>query len=211
MAGNFAFGTIFRITTVGLTAVTNLTNIGGASLSADSIDVSDHVEYGSGKLDSAVGSATVTWVNVAHSVTGDTNKFLEAWVGQDILIDGELYRIVGFTSDEEIELDRNPGTLSDEDYELIPHRYRQFIQGLRDGGEISIEGNYDYDQATVVVTAFNDDTAGGVKVCQIEYPTTPARFLDFSAVVTAFEPSAPHDDKIPYSATLKITGEVDMT
>jgi len=211
MAGNFAHGSIFSITTASLTAVTNLTGISGPSMSADSVDVTAHVAVASGKVNSAVGSAIVTWVDSAHSVTGKKDKFQEDWIGHYMIIGGTAYKVVTFTSDESITLASNAGTLSGVDYIFMPTRHREFLQGLRDGGEVSIEGNFDYDEANKVVTVFNTDANGGVKACEIEFPTTPSSGLTFNGVVTGFETSEPHDDKISYTATIKITGKPNFS
>ncbi len=123
MAGTFAFGTTLTLGT----SVTNLTNISGPSMSADTIDVTDH---------------------------SSTN------------------------------------------------RYREFVQGLRDGGEVSVEGNYVYAEAVKVYNAFESNAVQAGVI--ITFPN--GNTITFDAVVTSFEPSAPHDDKISYSATLKVTG-----
>ena len=123
MAGTFAFGTTLTLGT----SVTNLTNIGGPSMSADTIDVTDH------------SSA---------------------------------------------------------------NRYREFVQGLRDGGEVSVEGNFVYAQAVKVYDAFESNSVQTGTI--ITFPN--GNTITFDCVVTSFEPSAPHDDKISYSATLKVTG-----
>ena len=123
-----AFGTTLK---KGATAIAELTNIGGPSLSADTLDVTS--------LDSADG-------------------------------------------------------------------YREFIQGVRDGGEISIEGNFIPGNAgqVALVTDLND---GSLDAYTITFPAAMATTWTFNAIVTAFECSAPFDDKASFTATLKVSGK----
>lgn len=83
--------------------------------------------------------------------------------------------------------------------------YREFIQGLRDGGEISLEGNFTTATSTAIVTQFN--TTATVTVT-IDLPTKPSvsRFTA-SVICTGFETTAPSDDKIGFNATFKVTGK----
>lgn len=83
-------------------------------------------------------------------------------------------------------------------------KFRDFIKGLMDGGEITIEGNMNYtDYATVFVAAVTTSLYSST----VNMPTSPSttRFTA-NVMVTALETSAPHDDKIPFSATMKVTG-----
>lgn len=84
--------------------------------------------------------------------------------------------------------------------------YREFVQGLRDGGEISIEGNLDYDNnVSVIKTQF--DTSSVVSA-SIVLPTSPSNTEWVANVITTgISTEAPHDEIIPYSATFKITGK----
>jgi len=127
MAGAFAQGTVL---TVG-SAVAELTNISGPSISADTIDVTTH--------DSADG-------------------------------------------------------------------FREYVGGLRDGGEISIEGNLvDATESNILISLLE---AGTVTAdATIDLPTSTAMTFTFDCIVTAYETTAPHDGKLGFSATLKVTGK----
>ncbi len=83
-------------------------------------------------------------------------------------------------------------------------RYREFIQGLRDGGEISIEGFYTTASSATIVTQFNTTSAA---TATIDLPTTPSttRFTA-SVICTTFSAEAPVDGAIGFSATFKVTG-----
>jgi len=127
MAGAFAQGTVL---TVG-SAVAELTNISGPSISADTIDVTTH--------DSADG-------------------------------------------------------------------FREYVGGLRDGGEISIEGNLvDATESNVLISLLEAGTV--IEGATIDLPTSTAMTFTFDCIVTAYETTAPHDGKLGFSATLKVTGK----
>lgn len=88
--------------------------------------------------------------------------------------------------------------------------YRQFLQGLKDGGEVTLDINYDPTGAT------HKNTSGGL-LYEFEQGTQNNYALVFSdssttvwvlpAIVTGFEPSAPMDNKLSASVTLKISGK----
>jgi len=84
--------------------------------------------------------------------------------------------------------------------------YREFLQGLRDGGEISIEGNFIPGNAgqVALVTDLND---GSLDEYTITFPVAMATTWTFDAIVTAFESSSPFDDKASFTATLKVSGK----
>jgi predicted secreted protein len=85
-------------------------------------------------------------------------------------------------------------------------RYREYIQGLRDGGSISIEGYFTTASAANLITLFQS-TATAL-TATVDLPTSPSvtRFTS-SVIVTAFSTEAPLDGVIGYSATFKITGK----
>jgi predicted secreted protein len=84
-------------------------------------------------------------------------------------------------------------------------RYREYIQGLRDGGSITMSGNglpTDVGQVEIY-TQFNSDAA-------VEAVLTFADDSNWTAdvIVTNFKPAdAPVDGKIEFTATFKVTGK----
>jgi hypothetical protein len=89
--------------------------------------------------------------------------------------------------------------------------YREVAASFIDAGEVTLRLNYD------PATATHKNTAGGLlnllttraaSPFAIGFPTTPASGFTFTALVTAFAPSAPFDGKLEANATLKITGAV---
>jgi predicted secreted protein len=83
-------------------------------------------------------------------------------------------------------------------------RYREFIQGLRDGGEISIEGNYTTASSSLIVTQLN---TSATVTAVITLPTTPSTTAFTATVITTgFSTEAPVDGVIPFTATFKVSG-----
>ncbi len=90
----------------------------------------------------------------------------------------------------------------------IGDAFREFVAGLIDGGEISMEGNLvDSTQVARILT---------VLIAREEVPftvvlqTDPNLTWSGDAIVTGFETSAPHDGKIGFSASMKVTGAVGL-
>ena len=86
--------------------------------------------------------------------------------------------------------------------------YREFVAGLIDAGEVSLEGNLNtnaqfktmLDQLnTRTATAMTIDFADGVND------------ITFNGFFTALNPSAPHDGKLGFSATVKIAGKATLS
>ncbi len=91
-------------------------------------------------------------------------------------------------------------SLADED------AYRTYVGGLLDGGEISCEGNLTTAAAgNYIMTALEGRVAIPITV------TFPAAAgvatWTFDGLVTAFETSAPHDGKLGFSASIKVSGQ----
>lgn len=89
-----------------------------------------------------------------------------------------------------------------------PNRYREFIGGLKDGGEITIDGHYLPANATQGFTTglgadFESDDARNYRIV---LPASLGTWA-FSGIVTRYNPSAPLDGKMGLSVTIKITGK----
>lgn len=92
----------------------------------------------------------------------------------------------------------------DATHSASPDRWREHIPGLIDGGEVSIEGNFVPGSAgdLLLIAAQTDDD---VRPYQIEFPN--GVIWEFEAFCTAYEPDAPFDDKMSFSATFKVSGK----
>lgn len=119
---------------------------------------------------------------------------------------GAVLRLGGTTISEITSI--SAPNLSAETIDVTTHssadRYREFIKGLRDGGEISIEGNYTTASASATIVSLETNS---LQTVTIDYPTTPS-VTRFTATVltTGFSMEAPVDGTIPFTATFKVSG-----
>jgi predicted secreted protein len=84
--------------------------------------------------------------------------------------------------------------------------YRTFVTSLKDAGEVSISGHFDYTGHNTLLVDFED---GSIDSYTIEFPdkgVTHGTQWTFSAVVTAFSTSVELEDLIGFEATLKVSG-----
>lgn len=88
-------------------------------------------------------------------------------------------------------------------------QWREFIAGLKDGGEVSAEINFipGSTGTNLLLEQLNKSGADAVSVCEIALPTTPAYEWSFNAILTGFESEAPVDDKQVATVTFKVTGK----
>jgi predicted secreted protein len=84
--------------------------------------------------------------------------------------------------------------------------YRTFVTSLKDAGEVSLGGHFEYDDHNALLQDFED---GSIDIYTIEFPDTgltTGTSWTFSAVVTAFSTSVEMEDLIGFEATLKVSG-----
>lgn len=89
-----------------------------------------------------------------------------------------------------------------------PDAYREYIQGLRDSGEIAVEGFYTTASSAAIMTQFNTSATVTMTVDLATKPS--ATRLTATVICTAFSADNPVDDKIGFSATFKITGKATL-
>ena len=94
--------------------------------------------------------------------------------------------------------------------------YKEFIAGLRDGGDITFEGNFISTDSTGQVAMHTDFQAGSTKTWIIKHPAWVETSHEYpqitgSGIVTAFNMGFPIDDKIPVSGTIKVSGKPTLT
>lgn len=83
--------------------------------------------------------------------------------------------------------------------------WREFIPGLKDGGEVSVEIHYvpgGTAEATLLASLRT------TKVCRVVFPSGAT--ADFSAFVTEMSAETPLDDKMVMSVTLKVSGAITL-
>jgi predicted secreted protein len=88
--------------------------------------------------------------------------------------------------------------------------FKEFIAGLADGGEVSIEGNFKAADSTGQIALHTDFQAGTSRTLLITFPSSLGN-ISGTAFCTAFEMTFPYNDKIGFSATFKYTGKPTLT
>jgi predicted secreted protein len=83
---------------------------------------------------------------------------------------------------------------------------REFIPGLKDGGEVTLEGNWVPSDAgqTALLSSYDNGTTSA---CVITYAGS-AGTCTFNGFVSGFNIAPPHDEKLTFTATIKVTGPV---
>ncbi|MFD9064183.1 phage tail tube protein [Kitasatospora purpeofusca] len=89
-----------------------------------------------------------------------------------------------------------------------PDQWREFIGGLKDGGEVSGDVNYDPSLHDFLVADLEDKSP---RTYQIVFPDPEQTTWTFKAILTGFEPSAPFDDKLSASLTWKVSGKPTLS
>jgi predicted secreted protein len=100
-----------------------------------------------------------------------------------------------------------------ETYDVTAHDsedgWREYIGGLKDGGEVSLEINYDPRVHDTLVADFDDTVA---RDYQMVFPDPAGGGMwAFKAFLTGFSQEAPVDDKLSAELTLKMTGKPTIT
>lgn len=86
--------------------------------------------------------------------------------------------------------------------------WMEFVGGLKDGGEVEVEVNYDPSQHDTLVADFDDEDPTNYRLV---FPDDIATTWSFSAILTEFSPEAPYDDKLVASMTFKVTGKPTLS
>lgn len=86
-------------------------------------------------------------------------------------------------------------------------KYKEFIAGVGEGGEVSLEGNLITGDTNGQI-AFHTDVQNGTKrTAYIVLPMTIGQASLFSAIAKGFTPDFPYDDKMSVSGSLQVTGK----
>ncbi|AQU06107.1 phage tail tube protein [Dehalococcoides mccartyi] len=104
----------------------------------------------------------------------------------------------------------NGPAMSADTIEVTHHQsengFREYIQGLKDGGEISLEGSFIPGDTNGQVGLISDFNEGNSQTFVITFPGNIATW-SFSGIVTKIENQAPFDGKLAFNAAVKITGK----
>jgi hypothetical protein len=81
-------------------------------------------------------------------------------------------------------------------------QFREYIAGLMDGGEMTIEMNWVPSATDVIIAALTASTTGQFKITYNNGVN-----LVVKAIVTGYQPQSPLGEKLSASATFKISGK----
>lgn len=84
------------------------------------------------------------------------------------------------------------------------NRWRDFIPGFRDGGEVTFEFNLVSANLTALKTNFDLDANSNYRVV---VPAPATATWTFAGHLTALDPSYPQEDRMTGSFTVKVSGE----
>jgi len=88
------------------------------------------------------------------------------------------------------------------------NNYREFIPGLLDSGEITIEGQFDYTDTTGQVAMVTDANARTSRTSVITFPAASGSTWTFTGYISKIKVGdAPIDNKLPFTASIKATGK----
>lgn len=90
--------------------------------------------------------------------------------------------------------------------------FKEYIVGIPDAGEVEIEGNFYPQDTTGQVALFNAVGSRTATACEIILPAALKTKWSFDAFVTKFKAGeAEPEGVIPFSATIKISGQPTLT
>ncbi len=94
-----------------------------------------------------------------------------------------------------------------------PSRYKEYIAGLKDGGDVSFDLNLVPQDSTLsdLKADFESSTTGNWKLVFPDAGAGTASEMAWAGFVTHFEVAAPVADKLTASLSIKITGPVTFT
>ncbi len=96
----------------------------------------------------------------------------------------------------------------DTTHSLSPDKFREFIGGLRDGGEVALEMNYtqsDYAAFLATFDSDDDDQNYQITIPDDNYSNSPT--IVFQGICTGIETEIAVEDKITASVTFKVSGK----
>jgi len=110
---------------------------------------------------------------------------------------GELVDITANTVTREVKDATHHGS---------PDKYREFISGLRDGGEVALTLHYPVGglHAAGAKTDFDADAPNDY---EIELPAPFSEIVSLAGLITEIGPSTPLDDKMVYGVKIKVSGK----
>lgn len=94
----------------------------------------------------------------------------------------------------------------DATHELSPGAHREFIAGLADAGEVSIDINFVPGGTAQAALEAEKALTGSSALINRQIIFPGGSYVTFAAIMTGYEPDAPIDDKLSATVTLKVSG-----
>lgn len=92
-----------------------------------------------------------------------------------------------------------------------PNKYREFIDGFKDGGEVSLAMNFTQASFASLLAKYESDGLDNflITIPDDNYTTKPT--IQISAIITGIEPKYSAEDKVTASVTFKVSGKPTYT
>lgn len=88
--------------------------------------------------------------------------------------------------------------------------YREFIGGFKDGGEVSVSGNFEPSDTNGQIALYNAFEAGDPIAFSILFPSAMGAEWTFNGVVTGFSTGAELEGLVSFDATIKVSGQPSL-
>lgn len=88
--------------------------------------------------------------------------------------------------------------------------YRTFIQGFKDGGEVSISGHFNPADTNGQYALFTGFSNGTVTSFKITFPSSMGAEWTFNGVVTGYTTGAELENTVTFEATIKVSGQPSL-
>ncbi|MFE9737342.1 phage tail tube protein [Streptomyces sp. NPDC006477] len=89
-----------------------------------------------------------------------------------------------------------------------PEGWAEHVGGIKEGGEATVDVNYDPAAHDTLIADFNDVDPRNYKIV---FPDPDATTWSFAAVMTGFQPTAPVDGKLSASLKFKLSGKPTLS
>jgi hypothetical protein len=93
---------------------------------------------------------------------------------------------------------------------LDSNGWRTFIQGLKDGGEVSVSGFFNPGDTNGQIALYNALNNGGLLNFTILFPSVLGASWTFQGIVTGFKTDVQVEDTIPFEGTIKVSGQPSL-
>lgn len=90
-----------------------------------------------------------------------------------------------------------------------PNKWREFMPGLIDAGELTLEVHFDPTEAPAIAAAYDPATPTPLTITWPDSANT--QFVAEGAFMTGYDVGDPVDDKMTASVTFKLSGEMNFS